>query len=216
MIVLNFKTYEQGTGKKGLELAQVANTVAKETGKEIVLAVQTADLYPISRAVSIPVFAQHIDPILFGNNTGSLLPEAAKAAGASGTIINHAERRTGFIEIKKTIERCKDLGLKSLVCVGTIENAQNLIGFKPDYMAFEDPELIASGKSIASEQPQKVKAFVHLLENSRTIPLCGAGVSTQEDVKKSQELGTKGVILASAVLKAKDPKEALRGIAAGL
>jgi triosephosphate isomerase len=46
--------------------------------------------------------------------------------------------------------------------------------------------------------------------------LCGAGVKTGEDVKKALELGTVGVLLASGVVKTKDPRKALLNLAEGL
>jgi len=39
--------------------------------------------------------------------------------------------------------------------------------------------------------------------------LCGAGISTGDDVAAALLLGTEGVLLASGVIKAKDPKAAL-------
>ena len=46
--------------------------------------------------------------------------------------------------------------------------------------------------------------------------LCGAGVKTRKDVAKALELGTSGVLLASGVVKAKDPEKALRDLVKGL
>ncbi|MEM2739506.1 MAG: triose-phosphate isomerase, partial [Candidatus Bathyarchaeia archaeon] len=49
--------------------------------------------------------------------------------------------------------------------------------------------------------------------NPRVIVLCGAGISRGEDVKVALQLGTKGVLLASGVVKAKDPYSILREMA---
>jgi len=48
---------------------------------------------------------------------------------------------------------------------------------------------------------------------NKTPVLCGAGVSNASDVKKAVELGAKGVLLASAYVKAKDPKALLLSMA---
>jgi triosephosphate isomerase len=45
--------------------------------------------------------------------------------------------------------------------------------------------------------------------NPKVRVLCGAGISTGDDVAAALELGTEGVLLASGVIKAKDPKAAL-------
>jgi len=42
--------------------------------------------------------------------------------------------------------------------------------------------------------------------------LCGAGVKTGKDVKRALELGAVGVLLASGVVKSKDPKKALQDL----
>ena len=39
--------------------------------------------------------------------------------------------------------------------------------------------------------------------------LCGAGVKTREDVFKAISLGARGILLASGVTKAKDPRAVL-------
>lgn len=93
IIIINFKTYLESTGKKAVELAKSAEKVTRETGVTIVVVPQFVDVAAVAEAVEIPVFAQHIDPIKPGNSTGHVLPEAVKEAGAVGTLINHSERQ---------------------------------------------------------------------------------------------------------------------------
>ena len=45
LIILNFKIYAEATGKKALELAKICEEVANETGANIIVAPQTADLF---------------------------------------------------------------------------------------------------------------------------------------------------------------------------
>ena len=47
MIIVNFKTYESAIGQKALELAKIHEKVAQETGVQIIVAVQPADIYPV-------------------------------------------------------------------------------------------------------------------------------------------------------------------------
>ena len=93
VIIVNFKTYLESTGKRAVELSKNAEKAAKETGASIVVAPQFVDIARVAEAVEIPVFAQHMDPIKPGNSTGHVLAEAIKEAGAVGTLINHAERQ---------------------------------------------------------------------------------------------------------------------------
>ena len=99
--------------KNALSLAKQAERAAKETGACIVVAPQAADLRLVAESVEIPVFAQHVDPIKPGSNTGHVLAEAVKEAGAVGTLINHSERQLRLIDIDATIALCREKGLVS-------------------------------------------------------------------------------------------------------
>jgi triosephosphate isomerase len=70
IVIVNFKTYAEATGKRAVELAQKAERVNHETGVSVGVAPQVADLAAVAEAVEIPIFAQHIDPISPGGYTG--------------------------------------------------------------------------------------------------------------------------------------------------
>jgi triosephosphate isomerase len=93
ILIINLKTYERGLGEAALQLAFTAEKISNDTGVCIAIAPQFTDLKTLTTEVNIPVFAQHVDPILPGSHTGHILPEAVKAAGAVGTLINHSERQ---------------------------------------------------------------------------------------------------------------------------
>ena len=109
LILINFKAYSQASGRKAVELAKVAEKVSKETGITIAVAPQLTDLAVVASQVDIPVFAQHVDPVEPGRRTGHVPPELVKAAGGIGTLLNHAEKRMDYIEIKIAIEAVKIL-----------------------------------------------------------------------------------------------------------
>lgn len=222
-IVVNFKTYEQAVGSKAVELAKICDGVASETGANVVVAVQAADIKAVSDAVSIPVFAQHIDAVGFGSNTGWVLAESVVAAGASGTLISHSEHKLGIEDIKSRVEKAKSIGLTSIVCSGkdtnedTIEETKAIASLGPDFVAAEPPDLIGGDVSVTS-RPELVTGVVEAVNevNSGVGVLTGAGVKTEDDVKDALKLGTLGVLLASGVTKADDPLKALTDLAKGL
>ena len=222
-IVVNFKTYEEATGDRALALARACGKVAAKTGANIVVAVQAVDIARISKAVSIPVFAQHIDPAKYGSCTGWILPEALIQAGAVGTLINHSERKLTIDEIKARVEKAKQVGLTTIVCSGmktndeTIAETKKIAALGPDYIAAEPPELIGGDVSVTT-RPELITAVVAAVAevNGAVGVLTGAGVKTGEHVRDAIRLGTKGVLLASGVTKAADPKKALLDLAAGL
>lgn len=207
MVLVNFKAYAESTGKNALRLAKLCDTVASNGKADIIVAVQNADIHEIAKAVKIPVFAQHVD-IGAGAFTGSSSILSAKDAGASGTLINHAEKKISSEMVAKTIAECKKLGLKSCVCAANEQEMVEILKSEPDYIAYEIPELIGGNVSITSANPDSVKDFVKKVGRASQ-PLCGAGVKSCNDLKKSLELGTKGVLLASGITKAADPKKAL-------
>ena len=49
-------------------------------------------------------FAQHMDLLEVGRGVGPVLPEALKAAGAVGVLLNHAEKRLLNDEFERTIK----------------------------------------------------------------------------------------------------------------
>ncbi len=218
VITLNFKTYRESSGERGLALARICEEVAQETGKSIVIAPQQIDLSLIAKEVGIPVLAQHVDPVGEGSFTGHISPAAVKESGAIGTLVNHSERQLSHELIRLTVEKCREVGLESVVCANDIEMGKVAASFGPDYVAVEPPELIGGDISVTSANPDVVSGTVEKVKevNPKVIVLCGAGVKNGEDVRKAIELGTEGVLLASGVVKAGDPKEALLDLARGL
>jgi triosephosphate isomerase len=217
VIMLNFKTYDESTGDRAVALAKACEEASKASGVEIVAIPQAADLFRISQAVKTPVYAQHIDNIKFGGCTGQTLPEAVKAAGARGCLINHSEKRLSLADIEANIQKLRALGMVSVVCTNNVNATKAAAALEPDYVAIEPPELIGSGISVAKAQPEIISGSVAAAKkvNPKVKVLCGAGISSGEDVKKALELGACGVLLASGVIKAKDPKAVLLDLAKG-
>ncbi len=209
-IIVNFKTYRQATGDNAVRLAKACEKVAKASGVNIIAAVQAAEIYRVASAARIPVFAQHVDSIGYGKNTGYILPQSIKEAGASGTLLNHAEHKIDYETLEAAIGSCKRLGLTTVVCAEGKEEAATVARLNPDFIAVELPELIGTLVSVSKANPEAVTSAIAEIKRIRDIPvLCGAGVANGEDVKKALELGTVGVILATAVTTAKNPEAAL-------
>ncbi len=207
--ITNLKNYETSTGANALEMAKIHEKVAKETGKSIGIAVNAIDLFRVAKEVSIPVFAQHVDPIDYGKGTGHILPQAVKKSGAIGTLLNHSERRLDYEVLKDTTACAQKATLARIVCAENPSEIEEFTKFQPDFLAFEPPELIGStGASVASSKPQSIEDSVNV---STGIPvLVGAGINSVEDVKVSLSLGAKGFLVATAITKAENPEDALR------
>ena len=214
LLLINFKTYPQATGETAIKLAEIVEDVANEYPTlTFAVAPQFTDLWRVAQVVDKTwVFAQHIDPITPGAHTGHILPEAVKIAGARGTLINHSERKVPIEVIEKAIARAREVGLTTVVCAGSPEESEKVAKFVPDFVAYEPPELIGTGISVSRAKPEVLKVAVEKIisaSGGKTIPLCGAGIVTGEDVYKALVLGAKGILVASGVVKAKDPAKVL-------
>lgn len=210
LFITNFKNYEQAIGKNAIKLALIHQQVAEDTGASIAIAVNAIDLQAVSEAVSIPVFAQHVDAVDFGSFTGSILPQALKRAGAIGSLLNHSEKRLDIEPLTNALACAQKSSLIRVLCTESPEEAEKLVQLDPDFLAFEPPELIGSStKSVSSESPESIAKVVAL---SSGVPIIvGAGINKPEDIKIARKLGASGFLVASAVVKSKNPAKALRG-----
>lgn len=207
LIIINFKTYLEATGKKALNLAKQAGKASKETGIQIAVSPQFADINLISSNIDLPIFSQHVDAIKPGSHTGHILISSIKEAGAIGTLINHSERQLTLSEIDSIIKITKKNNLLSCVCVNNPTVSGAVSALNPDIVSIEPPELIGTGVAVSKAQPEIVTNTVNIVKkiNPKPMILCGAGISNPEDVSVAIKLGTKGILVASAVIKAKNP-----------
>ncbi|MDP7282478.1 MAG: triose-phosphate isomerase [Candidatus Undinarchaeales archaeon] len=216
IVILNFKAYAEAIGEKSEELAKICKETAESTGVRVIAAPQTTDILRTSKYIE--TIAQYASPINPGSGTGSNLVEALKQAGATGSLLNHSERRIPHLQIHETIDKLKQAEMISIVCAQDEDEARELAEFSPDYIAVEPPELIGAGISVSEAKPEVITKTVENIKqvNSNVKVLCGAGISTGSDVKKAMELGVDGVLLASAFTKAADPRAVLIGICGGI
>jgi triosephosphate isomerase len=219
-IVVNAKAYAEVTGADGcLGLARACAAVASK-GSAIALAPPLAELAGLARqrGLDVPLFAQHCDPVEPGAATGWVTAEALAAAGAVGSLVNHAEHKMPHDHVARIVARLHAVGLATLVCADSLKEAKALAAFQPTMLAIEPPELIGGDVSVTSADPSIVSDAVKAVRkvSPTTLTLCGAGVKTGADVAAALKLGAYGVLLASGVVKAKDQAKALKDLASGL
>lgn len=213
IIIVNFKTYPSCIGPDAVHLAKICEKVAYETGTDIRVAVCAPDIYPVSKAVSIPVYAEHIDPYPLGKHTGSVLPEVVKVAGATGTLLNHSEHQIPMSQLEESIKRAYQVSLITVVCADNPAKAKKIALMRPDFIAVEPPELIGGDISVSKAKPEVISKSVEEVKEKHGIKLLvGAGVKTREDVVKALELGADGILIASGITLAKNHEKALKGL----
>ncbi len=207
MIIVNYKAYRKAIGKNAEDITE---KIERGAEGRVIVAPQTADL---SLETDLEVFAQHIDGFDTGSHTGSNQIKALKEK-ATGSLINHSEKRLEDEKIRRSVEKCKQEGLSSVVCAQTPEECEKYAKFSPDYIAFEPPELIGGNKAVSTEEPEIIEKAVEKSADVKN--LTGAGIKTREDVKKSIELGCEGVLIASGVIKAEDVQAKISELCRGL
>ncbi len=210
VIIINFKAYAEGSGKNAIEIAKAVLYVSERVDDYIAVAPNFLDLTEIVK-LGVDVYAQHVDPIDFGSHTGRITAEMVKEKGAKGSLINHSERRLRLADIEFLVQKFKDVGLISVVCTNNVNTTKAVAVLNPDYVAVEPPELIGTGIPVSKAEPEVVENSVRAVKelNPKVKVLCGAGITTHEDYVRALDLGAEGVLLASGIVKAKDPKRAL-------
>jgi triosephosphate isomerase len=217
-LLINFKAYLEATGKRAVDLSRKIEQVARSNDVRVGVAPQFCDIAQVATQVELPVFAQHIDAIVPGAYTGHVLAESVKAVGGWGTMINHSERTLQLADIEKSVEHAREAGLVTVVCAGTTTLACAVALMRPDMVAIEPPELIGSGRAVSKERPEVVSDSVRKIRvfNPDVGILCGAGITTGEDVYAALKLGAQGVLVASGVVKAQKPEDVLADFCKGV
>jgi triosephosphate isomerase len=201
MIIVNFKAYSTQNFFKVLNAIEELNN---NYGKLIYFAVPSPFFY-LKKDFLI---AQDFFP-KEGAYTGKVTYEMLKEFGIKGSLLNHSENQKNFNELIKCLKTVEEDFL-TVVCADSQEsvlalNSLNNLFKKIDYIAYEPPELIGGDISVSKAKPEIIETLTEQVDNL----LVGAGIKTKEDVKKSLELGAKGILVASGVVKNKNPKNLL-------
>ena len=217
MIFVNFKTYKEGSGERAIDLVKIIEEVSEETQIKIIPVVQATDIKEIVGGSKLEIWAQSISSEDYGAHTGAILPEAVVEDGALGTFLNHSEiKLPDFDKLEATVNRAKEVNLKTLVFASDVAELVKILSLKPTYAAYEPPELIGSKTTSVSEAKPDVIAKAVTLSKEAGVPLVvGAGVSSAKDVKTCIKLGAVGVAVASDVVIADDPKKELLDLTEG-
>jgi triosephosphate isomerase len=205
MFIINCKNYEEISGDKIKKFIKIAEQVSKKYKIKIAIS-PPQHLIGLVANSSIPILAQHIDDSKIGSTTGYIIPELLKKSKVKGSLINHSEHRISSKEIEKLVVKLKELKMISIVCVKDVAEVKKYLKINPDFIAIEPPELIGSGKAVSTEKPDLIQKAARIVNDSKnkTKLLCGAGIVSGEDVAKSIELGSKGILVASGIIKAKN------------
>jgi triosephosphate isomerase len=192
-----------------LKLAKAADEASKKYDVRIIMTPQYSDIQLLAQETeNVLIFAQHMDPLPIGRGLGSVLPEAIKAAGAVGVMLNQSEKPMTVSDLNKAIKRASELGLVSIVCADTIEEAMAIAHFSPDIIVAEPTELIGTGQTSDKEYIVETTRAIKSI-NPEIQVLQGAGISNGQDVYNVIKAGADATGTTSGIMKAENPEEML-------
>jgi triosephosphate isomerase (TIM) len=217
-LIVNFKNYPEIQGDGSVRLALAIKRVAGTVDIEAIAAPPTPMISLVAAKTGVQVYSQSVGSATGDRTTGAVMPEAVRAAGATGTILNHSESRLTPAELEKLVPRVVGVGMKVCLCAQTSEEAEELSHFRTSYLAIEPPELIGSGVAVSRAKPELIEKTVSAARKAGFGGkiLCGAGIVSGEDVSKAVRLGADGVLVASSVVKARDWESKVRELANSL
>ena len=215
ILAVNMKAYDSAFGDRALGIARSAREISSTLSRVRIIIV--APLINASKLASVyeHVYAQHADPLGFGAYTGFTPVAAVKAEGIRGVMVNHSEHKVTYRDVQRVVEAARSEGLEALVCADTPQEASAMAYLGPNMIAIEPPELIGTGIPVSKAKPEVVISgvkAVKLVEPSIKV-LAGAGISDPSDAVKALELGSEGILVASAIMKKGDPPKEMQRFA---
>ena len=192
-------------GDEVLKFAKFADTVSKKYDIDIMIIVPYTEIRSVSENTkNLVVMAPYMDILYPGRGMADVLPEAVKAAGAKGVVVNHCEKPMSLTQIKKTIDRANELDLLTFACADTIAETKAIANLGPDIINPEPTELIGSGTTSDMAYVEQVTKAVKEI-NPDIIVEQAAGVSTGQQVYDFIYAGAEATGAASGIFLSKDP-----------
>jgi triosephosphate isomerase len=203
-------------GDKVLELAKAAEAAAERYDIDVLFIAPYTEIRRVAESTRrLIVLAPYMDTLRPGRGMADVLPEAIKAAGARGVVMNHCERPMPLSAIKKTIDRANELELITFACADSIAEAQAIAQLHPDIINPEPTELIGSGKASDMGYVTKVIAAIKGIYPDILVEQA-AGISSGKQVYDFIFAGAEATGMASGIFNAPDPlamvDEAVRSV----
>lgn len=194
-------------GDTVLEYALAADAAAEKYDIDVLFITPAVEIRRVvEQTKHLIVLAPYMDTLRPGRGMADILPEALKAAGAAGVVVNHCEKPMSLPAIKETIQRAHELDMLVFACADTIAEAKAVAQLHPDILNPEPSELIGGAGSGVSnmdfvrESIQAIKSIYPdiLVEQA-------AGITNGQQVYDFIMAGSEAAGAASGIVNAKDP-----------
>ena len=203
-------------GDAVLELAKAADRASVKYDIDVIFLAPYVDIRRVAENTEkLLVFAPYMDTLRPGRGMADVLPEALRAAGAQGVVLNHCERPLTLPAIRETIYRARELDMLSFACADTIEETRAIAQFQPDIINPEPAGLIGQGNISSREYVEASIKAVREVSPDILVEQA-AGIHTGEQVYQMILLGADGVGAASGIINSESPAakvdEMIRGV----
>ncbi len=194
-------------GDKVLEYALAADAAAKKYDIDVLFICPAVEIRRVvENTKHLIVLAPYMDTLRPGRGMADILPEALKAAGAEGVVVNHCEKPMSVPQIKATIDRARELDMLVFACADTVAEAKAIAQLHPDILNPEPSELIGgagggvSDMGFVRECIREIKAIYPdiLVEQA-------AGITSGKQVYDFIMAGSEAAGAASGIMNAADP-----------
>lgn len=192
-------------GDAVIEYAHQAEAAAERHDVDVMFIAPYTELRTIRAACPrLILLAPYMDTLRPGPGIADLLPEALRAAGADGVVLNHVEKPMTLPQIRATIARADELELLTFVCADSVAESQALAHLGPDIMNPEPSELIGTSTATPMSYVREVIEAIGAIDPTILVEQA-AGITTAQQVFDFIMAGSHGAGAASGILRSADP-----------
>ncbi len=193
-------------GDTVLEYAKAADRAAEKYDIDVLFITPAVEIRRVvENTKHLIVLAPYMDTLRPGRGMADILPEALKAAGAQGVVINHCEKPMSLPQMKKTIDRARELDFLVFACADTIEEAKAIAQLHPDIINPEPSQIIGGGNGVSPMD--YVKDSIRVIKEIYPDILVeqAAGITNGQQVYDFIMAGSEAAGAASGIMNAADP-----------
>ena len=193
-------------GDTVLEYAKAADRAAEKYDIDVLFITPAVEIRRVvENTKHLIVLAPYMDTLRPGRGMADILPEALKAAGAQGVVINHCEKPMSLPQMKKTIDRARELDFLVFACADTLEEAKAIAQLHPDIINPEPSQIIGGGNGVSPMD--YVKDSIKVIKEIYPDILVeqAAGITNGQQVYDFIMAGSEAAGAASGIMNAKDP-----------
>ncbi len=193
-------------GDTVLEYAKAADKAAEKYDIDVLFITPAVEIRRVvENTKHLIVLAPYMDTLRPGRGMADILPEALAAAGAQGVVINHCEKPMSLPQMKKTIDRARELDFLVFACADTLEEAKAIAQLHPDIINPEPSQIIGGGNGVSPMD--YVKDSIRVIKEIYPDILVeqAAGITNGQQVYDFIMAGSEAAGAASGIMNAEDP-----------